>query len=145
MNKGIDMDFINEKIKLLLDFAKKYEKFIKYCIIGASGVFLDLTVFYLLNKKLGIYYQFVNIFSVSCGITNNFLLNAFFNFKTRDKLIIRYIQFYAVGLVGIGTSAVLLYIFVEVLNVEVMISKGIIMVIVAVIQYLLNKTFTFRR
>lgn len=130
---------------MILRLLRKHKKFIKYCIIGASGVLLDFFIFYLLNKKLSLHYQFANIISVSCGITNNFLLNVFFNFKTKNKLLIRFIIFYAVGVIGILISALLLYIFVDRLFFDVITTKIIILGIVTVVQYTLNKTFSFRR
>lgn len=130
--------------KMILDLLIKYNRFIKYCIIGIIGVFLDFIMFLLLTEKLHIYYQYANVVSVTVGIINNFLLNAFFNFKTKDKLFSRFIQFYSVGSLGILISAFLFYIFVEQLRFEVISTKVAIVFIVAVIQYVLNKTFTFR-
>jgi putative flippase GtrA len=130
---------------IVLEIITKYKRFIKYCIIGASGVLLDFLVFYILNKIFGVYYQVANFISVSCGITNNFLLNARFNFKTRDRLAVRYLIFYAVGMTGILISSLLLYIFIEKLGFDVILTKLIILFVVTIIQYTLNKSFSFGR
>lgn len=124
---------------------KRHKNFVIYCIIGVSGVTLDFTVFYLLNLLPGMHYQFANFISVSCGITNNFILNAFFNFKTRDKLLLRFLQFYAVGVVGIIISSFLLNLFIEIIGLKILITKLLIIFIVTIVQYTLNRTFSFRR
>jgi len=134
-----------DKIKALWQLAKRFENLIKYAIIGVSGICLDFAVFYLLYKKMGVYYQFANFISVSCGITNNFLLNAFFNFKRKDKLLTRFIKFYSVGIGGLLANSILLYIFIEMLKCDVMITKLIAGLAVAANQYVLNRAFSFRR
>ena len=67
---------------------KKHRYFVRYCVIGASGASLDFVIFYILTSKLMLFYQYANIISISAGITNNFLWNAFLNFQTKDKIII---------------------------------------------------------
>ena len=65
---------------------------VRYCVIGVSGATLDALLFYLLTH-IGIHYQIANLISVSCGIVNNFFLNAFFNFKTKNRLLFRFCSF----------------------------------------------------
>lgn len=133
------------KIKaLILYYKDKYIHFIKYSLIGVTGVTLDITIFYLLYQKLGMYYQVANIISVSCGITNNFLLNSFLNFKMKDKLFKRFIQFYSVGLFGLGISAGLLFLFVEQLHIIEIVAKLMTIAVVTIIQFNLNKRITFK-
>ncbi len=134
----------NRLFKLIYKTVSQHIIFIKYCIIGASGVALDYLVFYLLYKGFKVHYQYANIFSVSCGILNNFLLNAFLNFKKKDKLFLRFIQFYTVGLIGMAMNALLLYVFVESFHVNVLAAKGINAFVIAIMQYVLNKTFSFK-
>lgn len=129
---------------LILYYKDKYKYFIKYSLIGVTGVTLDITIFFLLHQKLGMYYQVANIISVSCGITNNFLLNSFLNFKMKDKLFKRFIRFYSVGLFGLGISAGLLYIFVEQLHIIEIIAKLMTIAVVTIIQFNLNKRITFK-
>lgn len=135
-----DYYMLRNPLKLL----RKYDLFIKYCIIGATGVLIDVSIFYILNKIIGVFYQYANIISVSCGITNNFFLNAYFNFKITDKLLIRFIKFYSIGIFGLLLSALLLFIFIEKLNFEVLQTKVIVVFIVAIIQFLLNKNISFK-
>lgn len=132
-------------INSFLNFVKRFNIFFKYCLIGVTGVFLDFAVFYLLNKKLGIYYQIANIISVSSGITNNFFLNAYFNFKITDHLFKRFLHFFAIGLFGLLLSALLLYIMIEKFHFEVLITKIIVIFIVAVVQFLLNLHISFKK
>lgn len=121
----------------------KYEHFIKYCIIGVCGVSLDFLIFYILTQKLGIFYQYANIISISCGIMNNFFFNAFWNFKKTEKLFIRFIMFFSIGMLGLLLSAVFLYIFIETLLIPSIIAKGITIIIITMVQFTLNSLITF--
>ena len=66
---------------------------IRYCLIGVTGASLDAVLFWLMTRA-GVYYQLANFISVTCGIVNNFFLNAFFNFKTKNRLLRRFCSFY---------------------------------------------------
>ena len=123
----------------------RYREFVVYCLIGGSGVTLDCLVFMGLTIGLGWHYQLANAISVSCGICNNFFLNAFLNFKRTDCLWLRFLSFYSVGLLGLGVSAALLCLFVEVLSWNALISKLVIIFVVTVLQFTLNKCVTFRK
>ncbi len=136
----IDNSFLN----FFFDLAIKYETFINYSIIGVMGVTLDFIVFYLLHNKVGLYYQFANIISVSCGIINNFIFNSIFNFKVKDRLLFRFMQFYLIGSIGILLSSGLLFLFIEMFGIHELISKASIIFIIVVVQFGLNKKFTFR-
>ena len=131
-------------IALAIKNASKHKYFIKYALIGVTGVSIDMFLFYILHKQVGIHYQFANIISVSCGITNNFMLNAFFNFKMKDKLIQRFFQFYSIGLFGLLISAGLLYLFIEQFFIQEIVAKLMTVAVVTIVQFNLNKLVTFR-
>ena len=117
---------------------------VRYCVIGVSGATLDALLFYLLTH-IGIHYQTANLISVSCGIVNNFFLNAFFNFKTKNRLLFRFCSFYLIGMLGCGISALLLWLFIEKWGLPTFASKLAIIFIVTAVQFTLNKMFTFAR
>lgn len=117
---------------------------IRYCLIGVTGASLDAVLFWLMTRA-GVYYQLANFISVTCGIVNNFFLNAFFNFKTKNRLLRRFCSFYAIGMLGWGVSALLLWLFIEKWGLQPFTSKLMIIFIVTAFQFTLNKTITFAR
>lgn len=131
-------------LKKILDILAKYRNFIVYGIIGFTGAGLDMILFSLLINKTTIYYIFANCISVSVGITNNFLLNYYFNFKVKNNILKRYLSFYSVGILGLIVSTLLLYISVTLFSIDKLISKFIIILVVVVLQYSLNKKYSFR-
>jgi len=120
-----------------------HKEVILYIVIGFSGLFLDLLIFYLMSDVAEMNYQFSNWVSTSMGITNNFLLNAFFNFKKKDRLWVRYARFYLIGCVGLALTAAILHVGVEYLGAPKLWTKCFAIFFVFVVQYTLNKKFSF--
>ena len=89
-------------------------------------------------------YIMSNCVSVLGGITLSFLLNRNFNFKVKDKTRQRFIMFLTVGLCGLMLSNMILWVCVELLHVEKLLSKTLSIVMVVFLQFLLNKYLTFK-
>ncbi len=118
--------------------------FIRYFIIGISGVILDFSVFALLYKVFAIGEVFANIISSFLGFNNNFFLNLFFNFKTKGNFLFRYFSYFGVCIIGIIISTCFLYVSVSKFGFNAFLSKFVVMSLTFVLQYYLNKKITFR-
>ncbi|MGW1682065.1 GtrA family protein [Saccharopolyspora sp. NPDC002376] len=116
---------------------------LRYAMIGASGVLLDYLLFLLLYNAFGVHPQVANAISTTAGITNNFVLNALFNFRKRDRILVRFLRFYAVGLAGIGLTFVLLQVFSGWLGIDPNLVKAASLPIVLIVQYTINKKWSF--
>ena len=123
---------------------QKHQHLIKYAFIGVTGVALDFFIFIFLTQKLKMNYQGANTISVSCGITNNFILNYFFNFNTKGYFFKRFIKFYSIGLLGLLLNAGLLFVMIHLFYTPQNIAKLCSLFIVVGMQFLLNKKFTFK-
>ena len=123
---------------------ERYRSLILYGLIGLTGAFLDMFIFIVLTTKLDLFYQLSNLLSVTVGISNNFFWNARFNFKKWDSLLVRFLSFYMIGIIGLLISAGLLFIFVGLLHVPVVLSKVMTFIFVALCQFVLNKRISFR-
>ncbi len=118
--------------------------FILYAFIGVTGVTIDFLLFTFLVKVLGLYYVISNVISVSFGLVNNFILNRRYNFKVYNKPLQRFLSFYLIGFIGIAISTLLIHVFTEILVIPILISKIMSVIIVVILQYILNKYFTFK-
>ncbi|WP_210719855.1 GtrA family protein [Streptomyces galbus] len=123
--------------------ARDARQLITYALVGGSGVLLDLGAFLLLYDVAGWHEQLANVLSTSIGITNNFVLNALFTFRRRDRLLVRYLRFYAVGLTGIALTFVLLAVFSRGLGIDPNLVKAGSPPVVLLFQFALNRKWSF--
>lgn len=134
------MDKIHKATKLL----QSRRKFFIYTVIGMSGVLLDLLIFFVLFNLIHLEKNLANAISTSAGITNNFIWNVFLNFKVKDKLFLRFITFYCVGLTGIVITSVMFWIGVDNWHINANVVKFASIFVVLVWQFNLNKLLSFR-
>jgi Predicted membrane protein len=117
--------------------------FFIYSVIGVSGAVLDFFIFSC-AVCVGTNYIVANAVGVICGISNNFILNAHYNFKTKSNFFMRFLSFFCVGIFGLFLSSFFLYLNNIYFQVSIYIAKFATIFVVAITQYLLNKTITFR-
>lgn len=131
--------------RLILRNYVRYRHLVLYGIIGCGCVAVDFVVFGILTYFFPEYYIIANVASVHCGIICSFLLNRHFNFKIKNKTIIRFFIFYTVGLLGLLISSGLLYLMIDVWGMHVLFVKLVTIMIVTLFQFILNKNVTFRQ
>lgn len=146
---------MQKKINQLYDTAKyyyvKHKLFVWYAFIGVSGVMLHSLVFHILitytNLKPdegegdGIPYAI----GALCGMTNNFLLNAFFNFKSgKNNFVKRMLAFITIGLIGLVISSNIVQYLTKHLDFNSYVALLIGIIVSVSFQYPLNKRISFR-
>ncbi len=124
---------------------KKFRNLILYGLIGSSSALLDFLIFTLLTEVFGVYYLIANCISVTCGLTNSFILNRKYNFKVTDKTLKRALMFFAVGYCGLALNSTLLYIFINFVHLATPISKLCAMAIEVLLQFVFNSLVTFKK
>lgn len=124
---------------------QKFRHLILYGLIGSSSALLDFLIFTLLTEVLGVYYLIANCISVTCGLTNSFILNRKYNFKVTDKTLKRAVMFFAVGYCGLALNSTLLYLFINYAHFDKPIAKLCAMAIEVLLQFIVNSLVTFKK
>jgi len=117
--------------------------FVKYALVGVVGLVVDLGLFYVFHETLQLNYILANVMSSTLAVVNNFILNSFFTFKVKDKLLFRFLSFYSIALAGMALSSGMLAVSIDGMHWNSMVSKAISIFFVALIQYYVNKKLTF--
>ncbi len=130
--------------KLIKTLFSRFRTFILYGLIGGFCAALDFATYTLLCHFDILPYLWANVISIHCGIICSFFLNRGVNFKVKDKAWLRFLSFYAVGLIGLGISELMLYLMVDVAGWNEILCKLISIVVVALVQYFLNRFITFK-
>ena len=129
----------------ILRLYTRFRNLILYGIIGGFCSALDFGVYTALCHFEIMPYLWANVISIHIGIFTSFLLNRQVNFKVKDKTPQRFLSFYIVGLTGLGISTLMLYLMVDLAHWNYIVCKLITIVVVALVQFVLNKYITFKR
>ena len=123
---------------------KKFHHLVLYGIIGSFSSGLDFLIYTLLVQFVGLQYLVANCISVIAGISTSFYLNRNYNFKVKDHTKRRFSIFLTVGLCGLVMSNLILYLCIDNLGMDKLISKLLSLVLVVFFQFLVNKYLTFK-
>ena len=105
-----------DQVEFLLNIAKirfrKSEEFIKFCVVGGSGVFVNMGLYVLITRLMGIPYYIASPIAIELSILSNFTWNNLWTFKKRDAnatLAGKLIRFHVVSSVAaLGNYLILL-------------------------------------
>ena len=122
----------------------KFRNLILYGIIGSFSSGLDFAIYTILVQLAGLQYLFANCISVLGGITTSFILNRNYNFQVKDNTKRRFFIFLTVGLCGLMLSNIILYVCIDLFDLNKIISKLLSIVLVVFFQFIVNKYFTFK-
>ena len=123
---------------------KKFHHLVLYGIIGSFSSGLDFLIYTFLVQLVGLQYLVANCISVVAGISTSFYLNRNYNFKVKDHTKRRFSIFLTVGLCGLVMSNLILYLCIDNLGMDKLISKLLSIVLVVFFQFLVNKYLTFK-
>jgi gtrA family protein len=121
----------------------KYEKFIKFAIVGFGNLFISLITYYIL-VFFSINYQIANVGGFITGSLNGYIWNRIWVFKNSKKNLSSIVKFYFSYLSTWLLSAILLYIWIEIFNISDKIAPIINVVITTPINYFMNKYWVFK-
>lgn len=137
-------------MKKIMEIYKKYEEKINYLIFGVLTTFVNLIVYALCTKLFSINYMISNIIAWILSVLFAYITNKKYVFKSKcdsnKKVIYEIFQFFKYRILSfIICDMLLLCLFVELLNMNDMIAKVIIQVVVIVLNYLFSKLFVFKK
>ena len=100
-------------------------EFVKFSIVGAFGIAVNMAAFYLFNGILGIHHMVSGALATEAAILNNFILNDLWTFRGRRVRIGfwgRMMLFHASRLLGMAVTLATLYILSDLLGLDVNLS-----------------------
>jgi putative flippase GtrA len=119
-------------------------KFVKFGIVGVTGVFVDFGMTWLLKEKLQINKYLANTTGFMCAVFSNYILNRIWTFQSQDSAVgLQFAKFFGVALVGLAINNALIYVFNGLRNVPFYYAKGIATAIVMLWNFGANYLFTF--
>lgn len=119
-------------------------QFIKFCVVGGSGVVVDFAITYLLKEKLRLNKYIANSTGFVCAASTNYLLNRIWTFQSHDPQVTRqYMLFLAIALIGLGINNGIIYLLSDRGKLNFYLSKLLAIGVVTIWNFLMNYFFTF--
>jgi putative flippase GtrA len=121
-------------------------KFLKFGVVGLSGVVVDFGITWLCREKLRLNQYIANSTGFSCAVISNYVLNRIWTFESHDPAIAtQFGKFLVVALVGLGMNNGIIYVLNERYKVSFYPSKLFATGVVMVWNFVANYFFTFHQ
>jgi dolichol-phosphate mannosyltransferase len=134
----------------LLAGKSRFAQFAKFCLVGASGVLVDMAVLHCLARELGWNVNLSKLCSAEAAMLSNFVWNEIWTFRGAAveasgawRLIIRLLKFQAICGAGIGLAIVLLSLFYRCLGINLYASNFLAILLVTLWNFWMNALFNW--
>ncbi len=88
-----------------MEFHPLITKFIKFGIVGASGMVVHFGVLYLFKEVVGLNPFLANTIGFVTAATTNYILNRIWTFRSQEKQVaVEYLKFILVSVIGLGVN-----------------------------------------
>jgi len=145
----LGMKAVLEYLEMLLRFFFiKYKRFIKFCLVGVSGIIVNMGLLYILTEFIGLFYLISSIIAIETSIITNFILNNIWTWRDRRKkgaFFKRLAQFNLVCVAGLFINFALLYILTSSAGIYYLISNLIGIVGATLWNFFVNNYWTFKK
>ncbi|WP_253916365.1 MULTISPECIES: GtrA family protein [unclassified Lentimicrobium] len=119
-------------------------KFLKFGIVGFSGLFIDFGFTFLSKEKLRVQKYFSNAIGFMMAASSNYILNRIWTFHSEDpKVLVEYSQFMFISLLGLAINTLVLWLIVSKLKWNFYIAKLVAIAVVTVWNFGANILVTF--
>ncbi|MEB3181672.1 MAG: glycosyltransferase [Nostocaceae cyanobacterium] len=155
------VDYLHHLVRLRLStghlesFRQRFNfplgRFIRFGLVGFSGVFVDLAVFHILRHFLGVGLTRSTIISAEVAIVNNFLWNDTWTFgdiskrqKGKRQRLKRLLKFQLICLAGVILQTLIVNLLFNILGVNQYLAKLIAIAAVTVWNFWINLKLSWR-
>lgn len=103
-------------------------RFVKFCIVGASGVVVNMGLLYVLTEQAGLYYLVSSAIAIECSFVSNFILHELWTWRGVGQpgaghRLKRLAKFHIVYGIGLGINLSLLYTLTEYVDIYYILSN----------------------
>ncbi len=120
-------------------------KFIKFCVVGFSGMVIDFGTTWLLKEKVKVNKYIANSTGFVLAATSNYIWNRFWTFQSENSHVVtEYFSFIIISLIGLAINNFLIYLLSDKMKFNFYFSKLIAIGVVTVWNFVLNYLITFR-
>ena len=132
-------------IKEILHNQTLIERFLKFCLVGGSGVVVDFGITYLAKEFLKLNKYVANSLGFICAATSNYILNRTWTFGSNDPdIVMQYFRFFGFSLIGLVINNLVIYLLHGRVKWNFYVVKLIATGVVTFWNFSMNYIFTFQ-
>lgn len=148
LNTRQQIDYLKH-IFCLMKRKGELSRFLKFCMVGLSGVFVNMGLLWLLTELAGLFYLLSSAVSIESSIISNFVLNDYFTFPDRrlptaKSFFSRLLKFNLVSLAGLPINIGVLWLLTEVFGIYYLLSNLCGIAVATLWKYLANTWWTWK-
>ena len=136
-------------MELIIKIYRKYKEAIDYLFWGGVAFVLSMVLFYVFANVMDIYEQIANILSWIICVIFTYLTNRIFVFQSKvkgiKKIFKEFKDFVTARLLTLVMENVILFVMIDLLTVNNMVSKLVGQFVVIVSNYFLSKLCIFKK
>ena len=119
-------------------------QFIKFCVVGGTGVVVDFGITFLFKEKLKLNKYIANSLGFMAAASTNYLLNRWWTFRSHDPEVAQqYVQFVGISAIGLILNNIIIYLLNDKARLNFYLSKLIAIGLVTLWNFFLNYSSTF--
>ena len=119
-------------------------QFIKFCVVGGTGVVVDFGITFLFKEKLKLNKYIANSLGFMAAASTNYLLNRWWTFRSHDPEVAQqYVQFVGISAIGLILNNIIIYLLNDKARLNFYLSKLIAIGLVTLGNFFMNYYFTF--
>ncbi len=120
-------------------------KFLKFCVVGFSGMLIDFGTTWLLKEKVKVNKYIANSTGFILAATSNYIWNRIWTFQSaNDRIAVEYFSFILISVAGLGINNFVIYLLNDRFKMNFYLSKLLAIGVVTVWNFLMNFIITFR-
>ncbi|MBI4430281.1 MAG: glycosyltransferase family 2 protein [Candidatus Omnitrophica bacterium] len=149
LTKGVVFEYLKQLWQLFREVETPIGQFIKFCVVGAAGLAVNLIIFSACLYFLHFHYLASAVAAFFFALTSNFILNRAWTFKVQKKggqlsVRIQYQRFLFVCLFGLGVNLLTLHILHAVFEHHEILSQLLAVLSATALNFFGSKKWAFR-
>jgi putative flippase GtrA len=119
-------------------------KFVKFCLVGFSGVFVDFGFTYFFKEVVKLQKYIANAIGFTVAATTNYMLNRVWTFHSQNPHVAQeFSRFFLIALIGLAINSAIIWLMNGKFKVNFYLSKLVATLIVTLWNFMINAYFTF--
>ena len=132
----------------VLSLINKYGEIIRYLIVGVLTTLVSVLSYYVCARIFTIGYMISTVLSWIISVLFAFITNKYFVFQSesgdKNRIFRECIDFFGCRIITLIIEIIIMWLFVDMIHVDDMISKIVVQFIVVVLNYVFSKLFVFQ-